>query len=734
MASADAVAVEILVGGQRIRLRAADGGFKASVALERPADINGSWIIGDTARTRTSRSSTPGPPSLWSGRQGCRLFDASFGADHVIVNIELGGDSFLSSVLPPSLRLDTQLGLGVEPARGFYLNGGVALVVDLPVNVTIGPAAVLDLVLQALHLRLGFTDAPIRRRRRPLERVLQRRLHVDADRRRWPGGVFSATVAGIGVAYSITRQERSERGPERHRIGTAGHWQPAAQLRAAQRARRRRQGRPGRWRRLHRLRRGGRDEYTGALQLHIGLSAISVDITALGMLDTKIPGSRRRLGAAAVAVRAVLAGDPARPGHHAVRARAACSASTTRLDSDAIAAGLRTQSLDAILFPPDPVAQAPHIFAIWRQTMPISVGHTVVGPMIQARVGRRRQPVHARAGGADRAGPQPGADRAARQLQVRRPPPTTCNWSGCGPTCSAGSSSTRSTSCSRPSWWTAGWAPSPSAADWSWWRGAGRMPPSCCRSAASTPSTRPPANVPVADRIRVDIRGTDNPRLRLEAYLAITSQSFQFGARVELHAAAGPLALDGWLGLDVLIQWLPHFRFSAEISGGPVAVLRRQPGARGLHRRPARRARSLARQGLSASLTLLFFTLSLPIDASWGDDSGPTASTAQPLALVRDALSARDAWSASMPPGASTIVDPAGPDRARRTRPPARGRGVPGSASYRSGWPITHVGNQPRRCPDDRRRHDAQPRRGGGAGYRTADRGLRRRPVPRSHR
>lgn len=211
------------------------------------------------------------------------------------------------------------------------------------------------------------------------------------------------------------------------------------------------------------------------------------------------------------------------------------------------------------------------------------------------------------------------------------------------------------------------------------------------------PQYTPPANVPVADRIRVDISGTDNPRLRLEAYLAITSQSFQFGARVELHAAVGPLALDGWLGLDVLIQWLPHFRFSAEISAGlslsydgspvleiSIDVLLEGPGPWHV-------------KGY-ASLTLLFFTLSLPIDASWGDDDGPTAPTAQPLSLVRDALSAGDAWSASMPPGVSPVVvlrAPTGP--VIPAHPLAvvacRQRVVP------LGLAVTHVGNQPLSAP-----------------------------------
>ena len=95
------------------------------------------------------------------------------------------------------------------------------------------------------------------------------------------------------------------------------------------------------------------------------------------------PRPRRRLGAADHHRGHVRAGLPARAGVPADGAGRACSGINHTLDTDAIAAGLRTKALDAILFPPDPVGQAPHIFAIWRQTMPIVAGHTIVGPMLR---------------------------------------------------------------------------------------------------------------------------------------------------------------------------------------------------------------------------------------------------------------------------------------------------------------------------------------------------------------
>jgi hypothetical protein len=679
IASTDAVPVEMLFADNGF-VRFASGGFKASVAVERPPDVPGSWVIGDATKSHVEIQHARAALSFGVDTTG-PLLDVGASADHLIVDIELGGDSFLRAVLPQSLRIDSALGLGVDTRRGFYLNGGVALVVDLPVHLTLGPAEVLDLVLQALHLRLAFRTSDTSGD--PGTGAFTVSFTVDAAVQ-VAGGVFTATVAGIGVAFSVKQT------PADSSSGTAGHWQPQLT------------GVPpnglGLVVKAGPVSGGGfigydadRGEYTGALQLHIGLSAISVDITALGMLDTKIPGADGDWALLILLCATFQPGIQLGMGITLSGLGGVLGINHT-LDSDVIAAGLRTKSLDAILFPPDPVAQAPHIFAIWRQTMPLSVGHTVVGPMVQLGWGG-------------------AANLCTLELAVLielDPNPVQIVLLGSfrfiAPSTDVGLVKLRADVLGRLKFDPLDFLLQAELVDSK--IGTFTISGGLVMVARGGPDATfvlsiggfhphftPPANVPVADRIRVDISGTDNPRLRLEAYLAITSQSFQFGARVELHAAAGPLALDGWLGLDVLIQWLPHFRFSAEISAGlslsfdgspvlevSIDVLLEGPGPWHV-------------KG-SASLTLLFFTLTLPIDASWGDDSGPTASTAQPLTLVHDALSAPDAWSASLLPGQSPVLvlrQPTGP--VVPAHPMAtvscRQRVVP------LGLAVTHVGNQP---------------------------------------
>jgi hypothetical protein len=55
--------------------------------------------------------------------------------------------------------------------------------------------------------------------------------------------------------------------------------------------------------------------------------------------------------------------------------------------------------------------------------------------------------------------------------------------------------------------------------------------------------------------------------LKQEMYLAITSNTFQLGARVEAGIEIGPIAAHGWFGFDALIQFKP-FYFVARIDAG----------------------------------------------------------------------------------------------------------------------------------------------------------------------
>ena len=78
------------------------------------------------------------------------------------------------------------------------------------------------------------------------------------------------------------------------------------------------------------------------------------------------------------------------------------------------------------------------------------------------------------------------------------------------------------------------------------------------------PAFKPPPAFPVLARLAITFSNSGDFRLRAESYLAITSNTLQFGAKVDLYASAGGFAIAGLLGYDVLIQFDP-FAFVADL-------------------------------------------------------------------------------------------------------------------------------------------------------------------------
>jgi hypothetical protein len=71
------------------------------------------------------------------------------------------------------------------------------------------------------------------------------------------------------------------------------------------------------------------------------------------------------------------------------------------------------------------------------------------------------------------------------------------------------------------------------------------------------PAFNPPAELPQLKRLQIALGTGDNPRLRLLGYLAVTSNTFQVGARAELFARKSGFSLEGWAGIDALFEFDP---------------------------------------------------------------------------------------------------------------------------------------------------------------------------------
>jgi hypothetical protein len=163
------------------------------------------------------------------------------------------------------------------------------------------------------------------------------------------------------------------------------------------------------------------------------------------------------------------------------------------------------------------------------------------------------------------------------------------------------------------------------------------------------PRFTPPAIMPTLRRVALDISANPITKIRAEAYLAVTSNTFQIGVHASLDIDAGAASIHGWLDFDALIQWDPVVHFSIHmdiglelrvggrsIAGVSVDLLLEGPGpwhAKG-----------------EASLHILFFTIHARFEVTWGE-----AVAADPQfevdvsALTAQGLSAPGAWSAIAP-------------------------------------------------------------------------------------
>ncbi|MEU0009359.1 DUF6603 domain-containing protein [Streptomyces sp. NPDC006314] len=158
---------------------------------------------------------------------------------------------------------------------------------------------------------------------------------------------------------------------------------------------------------------------------------------------------------------------------------------------------------------------------------------------------------------------------------------------------------------------------------------------------------RPPG-VPQLQRLSMDL-GNGIISLRAEAYLALTSNSLQFGANLHLDAVIAGCGVEGYLGLDALFVWEPTLSFAVHVYAG-VAVL-------AFGERLAAVGLDFTLEGPApwhafgtGTISVLFWDVSLDFDERWGELPASAARAEDILPLLRDALAKPDAWTAERSP------------------------------------------------------------------------------------
>jgi len=164
-----------------------------------------------------------------------------------------------------------------------------------------------------------------------------------------------------------------------------------------------------------------------------------------------------------------------------------------------------------------------------------------------------------------------------------------------------------------------------------------------------------PAGFPQLDRLALSLSQGDAVRLRCEAYLALTSNTVQFGARVDLHAAGGGFTVDGYLGLDALFHFAP-FEFVVDIGAG-VALRYHGHLLMGIFLEGTLSGPTPWQVRGKATFKVLFFKVSVSFDHRFGPaEPGPLPAPVDVLTLLLEAVSDARNWSSELPRGEHPLV------------------------------------------------------------------------------
>ena len=169
------------------------------------------------------------------------------------------------------------------------------------------------------------------------------------------------------------------------------------------------------------------------------------------------------------------------------------------------------------------------------------------------------------------------------------------------------------------------------------------------------PSFTPPAslNVPAMKRLTLTIL-SGNPNLVLTAYFAVTSNTVQFGARIDLSVEAGPFSVVGYLLFDVLFQFSP-FKFVCHIAAG-LAV---KSGSCTLFSIDLDFLLSgptpWNAQG-SASFHILFISIKVRFNVTWGDDQQVIEPSILILQKILDEFNLDGNWTTALPANRFNLV------------------------------------------------------------------------------
>lgn len=386
----------------------------------------------------------------------------------------------------------------------------------------------------------------------------------------------------------------------------------------------------------------GHDDFGGVMQLKLGV----VDVKAFGILS--LGGDT---GFSLIVVMSVEFEPPIELGLLFTLTGVGGIVGIQRaLDTDALAAGLHSHAVDHLLFPTDPVTAAPAIIATLASVFPPRRGAIVIGPMFKLGWGRPINFVTASVGIVV-AEPDPKLTILGDvRVQVPAPflPIIDLKCEALGELTSDKTIIRAVLEDSR----IAFYGVSGELGFLARYSGSQEV---AFSAGGFHPRFTPPPELNGMQRMAVDFSPPAILRLRSESYAAITSNSFQFGNRVDMAAVVGPVSADGFFAFDAIAHFSP-FSFAVDlVAGVHIRFEGHSVAGVDLHLR-LEGPRPWRAEG-TATFSILWWDKDVHVGPiTWGPDDQQPDPVVYPRDLVAQELSQPRAWQALLPPGADHMV------------------------------------------------------------------------------
>ena len=390
-----------------------------------------------------------------------------------------------------------------------------------------------------------------------------------------------------------------------------------------------------------------KQEYAGVMQLQIG----NIQLHAIGVLTTKMPDGSKGFSLLVSITAQGFQPIPLGFGFRLSAVGGLLGVNRT-VSVEALRAGLRSNTLESILFPQDPVANAAEIVSNIRRVFPPARGRFVFGPMVKVEWGAPTVLTMDLAVLLEL--PSPVRLIVLGQLRAILPkkelPLIRLNMDVLG-VLEIDKGELAIDAVLHDSQ-VLGFALTGDMALRARWL---NNPTMVLAAGGLNPRFKPPESFPKLNRLAITLASGDNPRLRLEAYLALTSNTAQIGARLDLRVEAAGFSVEGYLSFDALFQFSP-FQFVADMAAG-VTLKWHGRTLLGVQLELTLSGPTQWRAVGKAKFEIWVFSKSIHFDKTFGAPKPPVVlPPADPLPELIAALSDVRSWSGAVPEKHRSVV------------------------------------------------------------------------------